>query len=117
MHSGVITQNVLMFLEDGRELRADILEEAWQRGGEGTGSNVSNLTCLGCLQPKPVIDAQGVRTVLYLFDRETFWAEAEESAARYAEEVQLPPQLPRESCWCIVADRHRRCRTLSERNV
>lgn len=33
---------------------------------------------------------------MYLFDRETFWAEAEDSAARYAEEVQLPPQLPRE---------------------
>lgn len=39
-------QNVLMFLHDGREMRQEILEEAWDRGGEGGTSSVSVLALL-----------------------------------------------------------------------
>jgi len=41
----VVLQNVLMFLHDGREVRQEILEEAWDRGGEGGTSSVR------CLYP------------------------------------------------------------------
>ena len=52
--SDVILQNVLMFLHDGREVRQEILEEAWERGGEGGTSSVRLVsltpvltTCIG----------------------------------------------------------------------
>ena len=69
-------ENVLLFLDDGRELRADVLEQLWERGGQASTSNTS---------------------ILYMFNRDTFWVDAETTAAKYHEEIQLPPQLPRES--------------------
>jgi hypothetical protein len=46
----VVAQNVLLFLADGRELKSDVLEEAWDRGGEGGTSSVSHTT-LASLMP------------------------------------------------------------------
>lgn len=39
--SNVKASNVLMFLADGREIKQDILEQAWDRGGEAGASSVS----------------------------------------------------------------------------
>jgi hypothetical protein len=39
--TGLVAGNVLIFTEDGRELRQEVLEELWERGGHGGGSSVS----------------------------------------------------------------------------
>lgn len=88
--SNVEASNILMFLADGRELKHDILQQAWDRGGEAGTSSVSFATTVWRLLTRKN------RTIAYLFDRETFFVDAEISAAKYAEEIQLPPQLPRE---------------------
>lgn len=40
-HLGLDTENILLFLEDGREVKDRVLLEALDRGGSGEGSNVS----------------------------------------------------------------------------
>ena len=45
--TGVTEQNVLLFLGDGRELRDEVLEEAWERGGQATLSTVRCSLALG----------------------------------------------------------------------
>ena len=38
--TGVSEQNILLFLEDGRELRSEVIIEARERGGHGSPSSV-----------------------------------------------------------------------------
>lgn len=40
-HLGLETENILLFLEDGREVKDRVLQEAVERGGSGEGSKVS----------------------------------------------------------------------------
>ena len=40
--SGIPPEHVLMFLEDGTELKEEVLLSAWERGGEGGTSSVSH---------------------------------------------------------------------------
>ena len=42
--SDVVEGNVLLFMEDGRELRNEVLVESWERGGAGASSTVSSLS-------------------------------------------------------------------------
>jgi len=42
--TGIVSGNVLLFTEDGRELRQEVLEELWERGGHAGTSSVS----VGC---------------------------------------------------------------------
>lgn len=39
--TGIVAGNVLLFTEDGRELRQEVLEELWERGGHAGSSMVS----------------------------------------------------------------------------
>lgn len=39
-HLGLETENILLFLEDGREVKDRVLLEALDRGGSGEGSKV-----------------------------------------------------------------------------
>ncbi|WWD08012.1 hypothetical protein V865_006122 [Kwoniella europaea PYCC6329] len=72
--TGVTSNNVLLFMEDGRELRTEILEEAWNTAGPSSPSAAQRLK-------------------LYLFNRETFWSDAEQWAVQFQEDVILPPPL------------------------
>nr|XP_019008838.1 uncharacterized protein I206_06522 [Kwoniella pini CBS 10737]OCF47619.1 hypothetical protein I206_06522 [Kwoniella pini CBS 10737] len=72
--TGVTPNNVLLFMEDGRELRTDVLEEAWNTAGPSSPSAAQRLK-------------------LYLFNRETFWSDAEQWATQFQEDVILPPPL------------------------
>ncbi|WVQ83863.1 hypothetical protein IAT38_006007 [Cryptococcus sp. DSM 104549] len=74
--TGVADHNVLLFMEDGRELKSDVLMELWSQAGPSYGGS----------QVPP-------RTKLYLYNRETFWSDAEHWASLFREEVQLPPPL------------------------
>lgn len=40
-HSGVSADNILLFLDDGRQVVDEVLREAWDRGGSGSQSSVS----------------------------------------------------------------------------
>ncbi|WWC87153.1 uncharacterized protein L201_002039 [Kwoniella dendrophila CBS 6074] len=71
---GVTSNNILLFMEDGRELKMDILEEAWNTAGPSSPSAAQRLK-------------------LYLFNRETFWSDAEQWATQFQEDVILPPPL------------------------
>ncbi|TXT13490.1 hypothetical protein VHUM_00857 [Vanrija humicola] len=72
--TGLVSGNVLLFTEDGRELKQEVLEELWERGG-GNGAG----------QPR--------RQIVYLFNRETFFSEPERWVNELREEVVLPPPL------------------------
>ncbi|CAK9784276.1 hypothetical protein CC85DRAFT_284896 [Cutaneotrichosporon oleaginosum] len=72
--TGLISGNVLLFTEDGRELKQEVLEELWERGGHGGGSSPQ-------------------REVVYLFNRETFFSDPERWANELREEVVYPPVL------------------------
>ncbi|WWD00241.1 hypothetical protein V866_007150 [Kwoniella sp. B9012] len=72
--TGVTSNNVLLFMEDGRELRTEVLEEAWNTAGPSSPSAAQRLK-------------------LYLFNRETFWSDAEQWAVQFQEDVILPPPL------------------------
>ncbi|WWC59113.1 uncharacterized protein I303_101661 [Kwoniella dejecticola CBS 10117] len=72
--TGVTSNNVLLFMEDGRELRTEILEEAWNTAGPSSPSAAQRLK-------------------LYLFNRETFWSDAEQWATQFQEDVILPPPI------------------------
>ncbi|WVW78803.1 hypothetical protein I302_100765 [Kwoniella bestiolae CBS 10118] len=72
--TGVTSNNVLLFMEDGRELKTEILEEAWNTAGPSSPSAAQRLK-------------------LYLFNRETFWSDAEQWAVQFQEDVILPPPL------------------------
>lgn len=51
--TGIVAGNVLLFTEDGRELKQEVLEELWERGGQGAGqSSVSHIAgpCKGRIQ-------------------------------------------------------------------
>ncbi|KAL1408464.1 oligomeric, coiled-coil, peripheral membrane protein [Vanrija albida] len=74
--TGLVSGNVLLFTEDGRELKQEVLEELWERGG-GNGAGQSS--------PR--------RQVVYLFNRETFFSEPERWVNELREEVVLPPPL------------------------
>lgn len=39
-HSGVSADNILLFLDDGRQVVDEVLREAWARGGSGSQSSV-----------------------------------------------------------------------------
>ncbi|EKC98517.1 myosin heavy chain [Trichosporon asahii var. asahii CBS 8904] len=70
--TGVVSGNILLFTEDGRELKQEVLEELWERGGGASSSHTE---------------------IVYLFNRETFFSEPERWAAELREEVVLPPPL------------------------
>jgi hypothetical protein len=38
--TGVPAEHVLLFLEDGRDLKDEVLHELWERGGQGSQSDV-----------------------------------------------------------------------------
>ncbi|ORX33486.1 hypothetical protein BD324DRAFT_639538 [Kockovaella imperatae] len=71
--AGLTETDVLLFLENGSELRDETIQSAWDRGGGGSASQA--------------------QTTLYLFNRATFWTDAETWAAQLQEEVEMPPQL------------------------
>jgi hypothetical protein len=77
----VPVENVLLFLDDGRELKQDLMQAMSGEPGQ-VGLQLTSLT-----QP----------STLFLFNRQTFWSDAEEWAAQFQEEIQLPPPLNRES--------------------
>lgn len=83
--TGIVSGNVLIFTEDGRELKQDVLEELWERGGHGAASSVGD----DVRRP----DEKQQPQVVYLFNRETFWSEPERWAAELKEDVVLPPPL------------------------
>nr|XP_031861804.1 uncharacterized protein CI109_002633 [Kwoniella shandongensis]KAA5528876.1 hypothetical protein CI109_002633 [Kwoniella shandongensis] len=66
--------NVLLFMDDERELKQDVLEEAWNQAG-------------------PSSFPMAPRSKIYLFNRDTFWQDAEQWAVQLQEDVQLPPPL------------------------
>ncbi|WVR04359.1 hypothetical protein IAU60_001360 [Kwoniella sp. DSM 27419] len=71
---GLAPANVLLFMEDGREVRAEVLEEAWAQAGPSTPS-------------------MGSKIKLYMYNRESFWGDAEQWALQFQEELQMPPPL------------------------
>ncbi|ORY25347.1 putative myosin heavy chain [Naematelia encephala] len=102
---GVTIENVLLFLDDGRELRKEVLESLWERGGMGASQS------------------QPPRQTLYLFNRETFWSEPEKWATELQEDVQFPPPLnmmalhdlqQAETPFAIVYDHLQHLRSLSQ---
>ncbi|WOO77837.1 Autophagy-related protein 11 [Vanrija pseudolonga] len=74
--TGLVSGNVLLFTADGRELKQEVLEELWERGG-GNGAGQSS--------PR--------RQIVYLFNRETFFSEPERWVNELREDVVLPPPL------------------------
>jgi autophagy-related protein 11 len=48
--SGIAIQDVLLFLDDGRELRQQVLEEIYSRGGDAGPSSVRLLFSLSHLR-------------------------------------------------------------------
>ncbi|WRT65097.1 uncharacterized protein IL334_002039 [Kwoniella shivajii] len=72
--TGVTPNNILLFMEDGREVKVDVLEEAWNSAGPSSPSLAHRLK-------------------LYLFNRETFWSNAEQWAAQFQEDIILPPPI------------------------
>ncbi|KAK8846655.1 hypothetical protein IAR55_005742 [Kwoniella newhampshirensis] len=72
--TNVPVANVLLFLDDERELKQDVLEEAWNQAG-------------------PSSFPMSPRAKIYLFNRDTFWQDAEQWAVQLQEDVQLPPPL------------------------
>lgn len=88
--TGVVSGNILLFTEDGRELKQEVLEELWERGG-GASSSVRR-------RPRSyhtLLHAPQHTEIVYLFNRETFFSEPERWAAELREEVILPPPLLR----------------------
>lgn len=84
----VPVENVLIFLEDGREVRDDIIQEMWEKG-EQDGQQVG--------PPGRRVESRLNRCqTLYLFNRQTFFTDPEEWAAQFQEEISLPPPLNRE---------------------
>jgi hypothetical protein len=111
-------ENMLIFLEDGREVRDDIIQEMWEKG-EQDGQQV------GPLPTKPDESRLNQRQTLYLFNRQTFFTDPEEWAAQFQEEISLPPPLNRESdppmrtgitAYDVLSCQSRRSRTCPRRN-
>nr|ODO01122.1 hypothetical protein L204_01849 [Cryptococcus depauperatus CBS 7855] len=75
--TGVPDHDILLFLEDGRELKSDILPEIRNQAGPSY----------------PTANSQNARIRIHMFNRETFWTDAEVWAAKYKEDIQLPPPL------------------------
>ncbi|KIR54453.1 hypothetical protein I315_02937 [Cryptococcus gattii Ru294] len=71
--TGIADHNVLLFLEDGRELKSDVLFDLRNQAGPSynTGPSIK----------------------VYMYNRETFWTDAETWAMQMQEDVQLPPPL------------------------
>lgn len=88
--TGVVSGNILLFTEDGRELKQEVLEELWERGG-GASSSVRCRRRSSYRLLHPVQHTE----IVYLFNRETFFSEPERWAAELREEVVLPPPLLR----------------------
>lgn len=47
-HLGLEPENILLFLEDGREVKDRVLHEAHDRGGSGEASQVSSKSLRQC---------------------------------------------------------------------
>lgn len=90
--TGVVSGNILLFTEDGRELKQEVLEELWERGG-GASSSVRRRR----RSHSRVLHSTQHTEIVYLFNRETFFSEPERWAAELREEVVLPPPL---QCEC-----------------
>lgn len=95
--TGLVSGNVLLFTADGRELKQEVLEELWERGGgNGAGqSSVSTETmeALCNCAIVQVLTPQPRRQIVYLFNRETFFSEPERWVNELREDVVLPPPL------------------------
>ncbi|WVQ97743.1 hypothetical protein IAU59_004857 [Kwoniella sp. CBS 9459] len=75
MATGVSTGNVLLFMEDEREVKGDVFEELLNQAGPSS----------------PSLDN---RLKLYAFNRESFFCtDAEQWALQFQEDVNLPPPL------------------------
>lgn len=96
MVSNVAVENILLFLDDGRELRSDTLRDIRQRHIEGNDDAVSYCSTSEFYLLSHWVISHAVTQLaktLYLYNRETFWTEPERWVEELKEDIYLPPTI------------------------